>query len=271
MAHTAADPDQRYLQILLRRIQTCRHYRPKFGQGHATGLSLEQFQQLYRSDAFYEWFGLDNPLLYAAHKAAGGIASMYRQIGIGCEEIFRQIIQDHLGLDPDQARWSYTTEYQGRTRKLTLDGKIALADTANQRRRVKMRRWLHEACATVGVASEIARVLKGAVFEVRQGYKSKDSKRQNADIANAATAYAQGYLPVVVMLSGQIDNDVAIRYQNEKWLILRGILRGAPWQSTYTFCRDILGYDLARFFQAHSPTIKASVEDALKVLLKADE
>lgn len=47
--------------------------------------------------------------------------------------------------------------------------------------------------------------LKGAVFEVRQGYKSKDAKRQNADIANAAAAYTQAYLPCVVMLSSQID------------------------------------------------------------------
>lgn len=74
-----------------------------------------------------------------------------------------------------------------------------------------------------------------------------------------------------MLLSSQIDNDIAIRYQHEKWLILRGMLRGAPWQSTYTFCRDILGYDLARFLQAHSPIIKASVEGALKVLLIADE
>ncbi|MGQ9904566.1 MAG: hypothetical protein ACUVRU_09660 [Anaerolineae bacterium] len=271
MENTAADCDQRYLQILLKRIEICRQYRPRFGQGQAAGLSLEQFQQLYRSDTFYEWFGLDNPLMYAAHKAAGGITSVYRQIGIGCEQVFRQIIQDHLGLEPDQAKWSYTTEYQGKIRKPALDGRIALADIANPQQRIRMQRWLHEACTVVGVANEIAGVLKGAVFEVRQGYKSKDSKRQNADIANAATAYAQGYLPVVAMLSSQIDNDIAMRYQHEKWLILRGMLHSAPWQSTYAFCHDILGYDLAQFFQTHSPIIKANIEDVLKVLLTADE
>jgi len=228
-------------------------------------------QQLYRSDTFYEWFGLDNPLMYAAHKAAGGITSVYRQIGTGCEEIFREIIQDRLGLEPDQIRWSYATTRQGRAQKLALDARIALADIPSPRRRLAMRRWLRRACGIVGVANEIADVLKGAVFEVRQGYKSKDSKRQNADIANAATAYAQGYLPVVVMLSSQIDNDIATRYEHEKWLILRGILHGASWQSTYAFCHDVLGYDLAGFFQAHSPQIKASVEKTLKTLLTADE
>ncbi len=271
MANTAADRDQEYLQVLLKRIQICRQYRPRFGLGQATGLSLKQFQHLYQSDAFYEWFGLDNPLMYAAHKAAGGITSVYRQIGTGCEEVFRQIIQDHLGLAPDQVRWSYTAEYQGRTRKLALDGRITLTDVTNRQTRVEMQNWLRKACAVIGVADEIAGVLKGAVFEVRQGYKSKDSKRQNADIANAATAYAQGYLPVVVMLSSQIDNDIAIRYQHEKWLLLRGVLHGTPWESTYAFCREILGYDLARFFQTYSPAIKANVEDVLRVLLTADE
>jgi len=37
-----------------------------------------------------------------------------------------------------------------------------------------------------------------AVFEVRQGYKSMDSKRQAADIANAAQALTKSRLPVLV-------------------------------------------------------------------------
>jgi len=30
---------------------------------------LQEFQALYQADPFYNWFGLDNPLMYAAHKA----------------------------------------------------------------------------------------------------------------------------------------------------------------------------------------------------------
>jgi hypothetical protein len=41
------------------------------------------------------------------------------------------------------------------------------------------------AATKVGVAATIANSLTDTVFEVRQGYKSKDSKRQNADIADA--------------------------------------------------------------------------------------
>jgi len=40
------------------------------GQGVNAGLSLKEFQALYRADPFYAWYGLDHPMMYAAHKAA---------------------------------------------------------------------------------------------------------------------------------------------------------------------------------------------------------
>ncbi|MBL8133994.1 MAG: hypothetical protein JNL42_19185, partial [Anaerolineae bacterium] len=63
--------------------------------------------------------------MYAAHKAAGGMTSIYRQIGIGCEALLRRILQDTLGLTASDARWSYTVPMMnGRARTLTLDGRI---------------------------------------------------------------------------------------------------------------------------------------------------
>jgi hypothetical protein len=265
-------PDKRYLQTLLTRIRVCKRYRPKFGQGRSAGLSLQEFQDLYRSDIFYAWFGLDNPLMYAAHKAAGGITSVYRQIGIGCEEVFRQVLQDNLGLDVSQSKWSYEVILpNGHARRLSLDGRIELADVTPANKRTRVQSWMAQACTHLRIAPEIASVLKGAVFEVRQGYKSKDSKRQNADIANAATAYSQGYLPVVIVLSSQIDSDIVARYEHEKWLILRGMLSGSPVQSTYSFSREVIGYDLEMFFRSNSISLKKATEDVLKTLLKANE
>jgi hypothetical protein len=54
---------------------------------------------------------------------------------------------------------------------------------------------MEQSAAQVGVDPKIFASLTGTIFEVRQGYKSKDSKRQNADIANAATAYTKAYFP----------------------------------------------------------------------------
>ncbi|NWG18357.1 MAG: hypothetical protein HXY41_17170 [Chloroflexi bacterium] len=209
--------EEKYLRLLLKRIEICRSYKPRFGLGAKAELSLQQFQQLYNSDPFYQWFGLDNALVYSAHKAAGGITSIYRQIGLGSEELFREILQDWLGLDESQAAWSYSIEMDsGKIRTLKLDGRIPLADIQSIQKRERITQWLRQAAAQLGIAPELTSVLKGAVFEVRQGYKSKDSKRQNADIANAVSAYTQGYLPVVVVFSTQIDTDVAARYERQR-------------------------------------------------------
>jgi len=114
----------------------------------------------------------------------------------------------------------------------------------------------------------IAKTLQGIVFEIRQGYKSKDSKRQNADIANAATAYTKGLLPCVGILSLQIDKDIAERYRNERWVLLIGLTSGAsPHESFYSFCKDVVGYDLAGFFERNSPLLRKEVESVLTALL----
>ncbi len=263
--------DDKYLAILLNRIEICKKYKPKFGQGSKSGLSLEQFQTLYSADPFYAWFGLDNPLVYAAHKAAGGITSVYRQIGMGCEELFRQILQDHLLLDKTQVTWSYKIKSGGnKERILKLDGRIEFAEVSSDTKRLVLTTWLLQAAHQLDITTEIANALKGAVFEVRQGYKSKDSKRQNADIANAASAYVQGYLPVVVVFSSQIDMDVAFRYEHEKWLVLRGSLVDSSTHSAYAFLRDVIGYDLAAFFERHSAEIRNVVVRVLDTLLSGN-
>ncbi len=264
--------DEQYLALLLKRLEICKHYKPKFGQGNKAGLSLEQFQYLYGADLFYTWFGLDDPLVYAAHRAAGGITSIYRQIGIGVEELFRRILQDELGLDNSQVRWSYSVKTSsGQDRVLKLDGRISLNEVTLDTKRDQIANWLNMAASQLQIAPEITDAFKGAVFEVRQGYKSKDSKRQNADIANAASAYTQGFLPVVIIFSNQIDNEVAIRYTNARWLVLRGTQGVNPTTSAYAFMQNVIGYDVAAFFQAHSSILKNTVADVLKTLLSRDE
>jgi hypothetical protein len=183
--------DEKYLAIISGALAVCKRYKPKFGRGKGSGVTMEEFQAVYKADPFYEWFGLDSPLVYAAHKAAGGITSVYRQIGIGCQKVFHQLLQDSLGQTDAESSWSYTLPSAGgKSRRLSLDGRISLA-TVKVRERVRVvEEWIGHAKAHVGLTARAATRLHGAVFEVRQGYKSKDSKRQNADIANAANAYA---------------------------------------------------------------------------------
>lgn len=261
--------EKQYLEIFLTPVRGCKTYRPKFGQGNRKeGVSLNEFKSIYSSDPFYSWVGLDSDLLYAAHRAAGGMTSVYRQLGIGCERLFRAVLVNATGYaDPEFATWSYTAKTQsGKVKKLSLDGRLELSKIMNQTVLTNVQEWIKDYCADLG---EVAEPSNGIVFEVRQGYKSKDSKRQNADIDNATVAWANGYLPVFAIFSSQIDSDLVLRYRNNRCGILVGAMNGDNQASLYAFCEQVLTYDLADFFKRKSSSIKKEIHEILETLLSA--
>ena len=257
--------DAKYLSLMLDPIRVSARYKPRFGLRGA-GLDLAGFSELYGSDPFYSWVGLDSPLVYAAHKAAGGMTSIYRQLGVGCDRLFRTLLQDTLNLSEEQAKWGYTLPVPGgRTRTLELDGRIDLAHLSDGDVQQRLNEWIQRLREKLEVQIDV----RGVVFEVRQGYKSKDSKRQNADLTNAANAYAQRYLPVLTVMSLQFDADLRVRYEGAKWGVLTGnVISDDVCSSTYAFCRDVIGYDLAGFFVRNADTIRSEVGEVIRTLLE---
>ena len=260
----------KYIELFLEPIRKCKEYKPKFGTSqNSKGVSLEGFMELYGSDLFYSWIGLDSSLMYSAHKAAGGMTSIYRQIGIGCEHLFREIIIDTTQYtDKEFAQWSYETQTQsGKTKILSLDGRLELNEIQNLALKKRLQDWIETYCKDLSIR-QIPQ--NGVVFEVRQGYKSKDSKRQNADIDNATVAYANGYLPVFAIFSSQIDSDIVLRYKNSRCGVITGLATDNPQISLFAFCKMILGYDLATFFKNNSDRFKTEIHSVLKTLLDAN-
>jgi hypothetical protein len=49
---------------------------------------------------------------------------------------------------------------------------------------------------------------------------------------------------------------------------MTGSIEGTAIDSTYVFCRDVLGYDLAGFLERNSQTIRKDVDLVLKELLQ---
>ena len=193
------------------------------------------------------------------------MTSIYRQLGIGCERLFRTLLQDTSGLTERQASWEYSVRStDGRRRILKLNGRIALEHLSENASRQRVYEWLHGFRQKLDVKSDI----QGVVFEVRQGYKSKDSKRQNADLANAASAYTQQYLPVLAVMSLQLDADLRVRYENGKWGVLSGAIDSDdPYYSTYAFCNQVIGYDLGQFFQRNSEYLRREMAEIVDALL----
>lgn len=53
-----------------------------------------------------------------------------------------------------------------------------------------------------------------------------------------------------------------------QWVLLTGTTNGSPLTSTYAFVRNVLGYDLAGFFERNSGRIRQEIETTTEVLLR---
>lgn len=261
--------EERYLNLLLDPLDECANYKPKFGTNDEDGISLERFAEMYGEDPFYHWIGLDSPLMYTAHKAAGGMTSIYRQIGSGCDTLFRAVVQDSLGLSQEQIAWSYEIEKEDGTKAtLTLDARIDLAHVGTQPAiKKRVREWLDRCGAKLGLKAERIKQLRGAVFEARQGYKSADAKRQNADLRFGRNADAENYMPVFAIISTQASQNVIRRYKNSKMLVLTGTKSGTDVDSTYAFFKNVVGFELDAFFERNSEAMRKRCVKVLEQLL----
>lgn len=266
----SVDADTALRETFLEPIRKCREYVPAFGRGRSgaeTGLDLPAFQLLYGADIFYAWLGLDSPSVYAAHKAAGGLTSVYRQIGVGSERIFRAVVMRTCGLTSEQIDWSYEYSKPDRTTAVhTLDACLRTNSLTGETL-ARFRKWLKDAKKVVTPGSSGNARITGAVFEVRQGYKSADSKRQNADLRYGIRAYQDGLLPIVAVMSSQVSVPVMRRYAGDGMLVLKGVLGDDPTVSTFAFFKEIVGFDLAAFFERNSAKIKKEVQDVVEYLL----
>ncbi len=298
-----ADPnrDSLYIELLLNGLRSVRQYKPKLGKGRT--VALGDFINIYGTDPLYHWVGFDSPLMYAAHKAAGSMTSLYRNLGTGCEHLFKQILKDQLGLTDADIHWSYmansaevaafdgvtqlsfdpgdlesvaglaedidytdTTPTPTKGKQNTLDGRFDLASIKPKERQAAAIDWI----SRLRQDRQITWEPLGAVFEVRQGYKSMDSKRQAADIANAAQALTKSRLPVLVIMSQQIDPVLVTRYRASGWGLLRGLVdEPDSLISTFAFFEQVLGYDLIKFFERNHKNIRAEVDGILRSILEA--
>lgn len=155
-----------YLKKFLDPLRICRKYKPKFGKGNREeGLDLDQFISLYNSDPFYSWCGLNSNLMYSAHKAAGGMTSIYRQIGKGCENLFKEILFNTLDYSERSfVEWSYKSQTKaGKEKTLSLDGCIFFSEIQNKTVKQNIINWTDEYCKILNAKTPD----KGIVFEVR--------------------------------------------------------------------------------------------------------
>ena len=261
--------DSFLLEVFLDPLRLCAEFAPAFGRGKDNRVNtVEEFREIYDADVFYSWVGLSNPLMYAAHKSAGGMTSIYRQLGTGCERVFREVVKAALHLSEDQVTWSYSYKKErGKDGTHTLDARIELSDISDASKQHAVTEWMRSTHTASSGSSTPGVRLNGAVFEIRQGYKSADSKRQNADLRFGMRAYQAGLLPVVAVFSNQVSMSTIQRYRADQIVVLTGVESQNPSESTFAFAKHVLGYDLSEFFRRNSQAIKTEVDEVLTALL----
>ena len=70
-----------------------------------------------------------------------------------------------------------------------------------------------------------------------------------------------------MIVSTQMSLPVCRRYEAAQMLVLVGKNSGTSAESTFTFFRDVVGYDLADFFKRNSPRLRKEFTDVLEGLL----
>ncbi len=261
--------EKKYLQILIEPLDECAKYRPAFGKGKSeNGVSVADFRSMFGADPLYNWVGLDSDLMYAAHKAAGGMTSIYRQLGIGCERLLREIAKDSLSLGNEDVKWSYKYKKEdGKEGVHTLDLLLDKSKMLKAASKERLQSWLQESGEFLGLSADRVSDLRGVVMEIRQGYKSADSKRQNADLRFGMRATNEGYLPAIVIVSTQVSETVIRRYRSSQMHVLTGTLGNDATESTFAFFKEVVGYDLRGFFEQNKMKIRSEFAKVLKSLL----
>lgn len=181
----------------------------------------DDWQERRKRDPYYGPLGLDSPDLAAAHRWAATLTSGYRRLGYATEHLIREALADRLKLEPEQLQWSYKTD---KKRSRTLDARLAL-DEMPARYASRLRKFLDDERSA------------GAVFEIRQGYKSCDSKRRNADRQSARAIRRAGFTPVLLVVSDELSPENIASYTKDGWKILKGA-------DTMAFLKDVVGFDL---------------------------
>jgi hypothetical protein len=75
-----------------------------------------------------------------------------------------------LGLTENQAKWSYQVQtLSGRTRTLSLDGRIELASLGNETQKERVSDWLYQVADYLDIDSTISQTLLGTRNETEDG------------------------------------------------------------------------------------------------------
>ena len=73
-----------------------------------------------------------------------------------------------------------------------------------------------------------------------------------------------------MVMSAQIDDDIVARYNVAKWAILQGLVETSPYVSTFSFFKQVVGFDFVEFMNSNQEYFKEKIQHILEQLMRAE-
>ncbi len=73
-----------------------------------------------------------------------------------------------------------------------------------------------------------------------------------------------------MVISSQIDDDIVTRYNTAKWAILQGFIDGSPFVSTFSFFKQVIGFDFVEFMNSNQEYFKSKILNVLEQLMRIE-
>ena len=73
-----------------------------------------------------------------------------------------------------------------------------------------------------------------------------------------------------MVMSAQIDDDIVARYNVAKWAILQGVIGTSPYASTFSFFKQVIGFDFVEFMNNNQEYFKEKIQHVLEQLMRAE-
>ena len=73
-----------------------------------------------------------------------------------------------------------------------------------------------------------------------------------------------------MVMSAQIDDDIVARYNVANWAILQGFVETSPYVSTFSFFKQVIGFDFVEFMNSNQEYFKEKIQHVLEQLMRAE-
>ncbi len=211
-------------------------------------------------DALYGLLFKNISVFYAQSVLGGRITtSLHRNFGDIIEVSVREIFKHAYSLDDGLARSSFSIQSIEKRSTRTTDVSIPFEALTNAQEK-SLRAYHVKLCGkhTPALLAQHG-ACRGLGYEVRQCYKSNDSKRRTADIDMSDLLFQNKIIPMMLIFCSSSSPSIIRDYRRlSKWMIVEG-------DDAFDYVREISGFDFRGYLDTKISQVSPRLVSLFKV------